>query len=198
MSASTTMTIRIPSEVKDKLERIALDTKRSKSFLAGEAVTAYARGAALRFDEPAMLRLVEALGRTGRRDDAARTLALYLAQSPQSVAARRLLGRWQIEGGLFGQAIETLEGVRRTVGSRDAALLADLALAYAGDDEGETAIRYARAAYRLQPMSARVADAYAVALAAAGELDGARQLAAKAAGLAPGDPVIAVHRRQIG
>lgn len=41
MSASTTMTIRIPTAIKDKLDRIAVDTKRSKSFLAGEAVTAY-------------------------------------------------------------------------------------------------------------------------------------------------------------
>jgi len=164
---------------------------------SGEAVGAYARAAALRFDEPAMLRLVEALGRAGRRDDAARTLALYLAQSPQSVAARRLLGRWQIEGGLFAQAAATLEGVRRRVGSRDAALLAGLALAHAGADRGETAVRHARAAYRLQPTGARVADAYAVALAAAGDLDGARQLADKAVALSPRDPVIAGHRRQL-
>jgi predicted transcriptional regulator len=41
MSASTTMTIRISSEVKEKLERLADGTRRSKSFLAGEAVAAY-------------------------------------------------------------------------------------------------------------------------------------------------------------
>lgn len=41
MPASTTMTIRISTEVKDKLERLAEDTRRSKSFLAGEAVEAY-------------------------------------------------------------------------------------------------------------------------------------------------------------
>jgi len=165
---------------------------------SGEVVGAYARGAALRFDEPAMLRLVEALGRAGRRDDAARTLALYLAQSPRSVSARRLLGRWQVEGGLFDQAAATLEGVRRSVGSRDAGLLTDLALAHAGAGDDEAAVACARAAYRLQPMSARVADAYAVALAAAGDGDGARQLADKAVALAPRDPVILEHRRQIG
>jgi predicted transcriptional regulator len=38
---STTMTIRISPEVKAKLDRIATDTRRSKSFLAGEAVSAY-------------------------------------------------------------------------------------------------------------------------------------------------------------
>lgn len=41
MPASTTMTIRISAEVKDRLERLAADTRRSKSFLAGEAVAAY-------------------------------------------------------------------------------------------------------------------------------------------------------------
>jgi predicted transcriptional regulator len=41
MTASTTLTIRVPSDVKEKLDRIAAGTKRSKSFLAGEAVAAY-------------------------------------------------------------------------------------------------------------------------------------------------------------
>lgn len=41
MPASTTMTIRVSPEVKAKLGRIAADTRRSKSFLAGEAVAAY-------------------------------------------------------------------------------------------------------------------------------------------------------------
>jgi predicted transcriptional regulator len=38
---TTTMTIRVSSETKLKLERIAADTRRSKSFLAAEAVSAY-------------------------------------------------------------------------------------------------------------------------------------------------------------
>ena len=41
MTASTTMTIRVRPDVKEKLDRIASDTQRSKSFLAGEAVSAY-------------------------------------------------------------------------------------------------------------------------------------------------------------
>ena len=41
MTASTTMTIRVRPDVKEKLDRIAADTQRSKSFLAGEAVAAY-------------------------------------------------------------------------------------------------------------------------------------------------------------
>jgi len=41
MTTSTTMTIRVRPDVKEKLDRIAADTRRSKSFLAGEAVAAY-------------------------------------------------------------------------------------------------------------------------------------------------------------
>lgn len=41
MTVSTTMTIRVSTELKDKLDRLALDTRRSKSFLAAEAVSAY-------------------------------------------------------------------------------------------------------------------------------------------------------------
>ena len=38
---STTLTIRVPVDVRDKLARIASGTRRSKSYLAAEAVTAY-------------------------------------------------------------------------------------------------------------------------------------------------------------
>lgn len=41
MSASTTMTIRVSTDAKEKLELLAQVTRRSKSFLAAEAVTNY-------------------------------------------------------------------------------------------------------------------------------------------------------------
>ena len=41
MTASTTMTIRISADLKEKLDRLATDTRRSRSYLAGEAVVAY-------------------------------------------------------------------------------------------------------------------------------------------------------------
>ena len=41
MTTSATMTIRLSSKTKRKLERLAVDTRRSKSFLAAEAVSAY-------------------------------------------------------------------------------------------------------------------------------------------------------------
>lgn len=41
MAASTTMTIRISADLKEKLHQLAQDTRRSNSFLAGEALAAY-------------------------------------------------------------------------------------------------------------------------------------------------------------
>lgn len=41
MPESTTMTIRVSSQLKERLGRLAHDTRRSKSFLAAAAVSAY-------------------------------------------------------------------------------------------------------------------------------------------------------------
>ena len=159
-----------------------------------EAVGPYARAANLTFDEPAMLRLIDAYQRIGQSRAAATALGVYLSQNPQSVPARRLLAAWQMAAGQWDDAIETLEGLRTQLGLGDIALLHNLAIAYAESGDGVVARRYAAAAYRLDPMNAGVADAYGVALAADGEEAGARQLFDKALALAPGDPVILRHR----
>lgn len=41
MTSSSTMTIRLTTDVKDKLQRLAHDTRRSRSYLAAEAISAY-------------------------------------------------------------------------------------------------------------------------------------------------------------
>ncbi|PZQ48570.1 MAG: CopG family transcriptional regulator [Rhodovulum sulfidophilum] len=41
MPESTTMTIRVSPDLKARLDRLARDTRRSRSFLAAEAVSAY-------------------------------------------------------------------------------------------------------------------------------------------------------------
>lgn len=41
MPKSTTMTVRLPPEVSDKLDALARDTNRSKAYLAGEAIASY-------------------------------------------------------------------------------------------------------------------------------------------------------------
>lgn len=183
---------------RDPAALVALGDTLGASGRDAEAVGAYTRAADLQFDEPTAMRLVDALGRAGKPADAAAALALYLGQNPQSLVGRRLLGRWQVAAGQWGDAIETLEGVRRRVGHRDAGLLADLALAYAGDGDGAVARRYGRAAYVLVPTNAGVCDAYGVALAEDGDVAGARQLFDKAVSLAPGNPTYLAHRKQLG
>lgn len=42
MAETTTITIRIPAQVRDKLDRIAQLTDRSRSYVAADALTAYA------------------------------------------------------------------------------------------------------------------------------------------------------------
>lgn len=159
-----------------------------------EAVAPYARAANLTFDEPTMLRLIDGQIRAAKPRDAAVALGLYLSQNPQSVPTRRLLAQWHLQDGDWDVAIELLEGLRDQLGSRDVVLLRDLALAYAGAGDGVVARRYGAAAYRLAPMNAEVADAYGVALAAAGEAEGAGQLFDKALALSPGNPVVIAHR----
>lgn len=146
----------------------------------GPAAAAYARAADLRFDRPAMLRLIEARAATGDRKGAADVLALYLAQNPQASDARRALANVQLAA-RDDEAAATLDGLIDDLGGRDALLLAQAAVAHEG--AGEDALAEARAAYRLQPMSLAVVSAYAQALAASGDAEGARQMTAKAAAL---------------
>jgi predicted transcriptional regulator len=41
MSDSSTLTVRLPAEVKDRLGRLAQGARRTRSFLAAEAIAAY-------------------------------------------------------------------------------------------------------------------------------------------------------------
>lgn len=41
MAESTTLTVRLNARLKKKLEKLACSTKRSKSFLAGEAIAKF-------------------------------------------------------------------------------------------------------------------------------------------------------------
>ncbi|MCW3835279.1 tetratricopeptide repeat protein [Sphingomonas canadensis] len=162
-----------------------------------DAAAAYRNAADLRFDEPTMLRLVDALDRAGRRTDAANTLALFLSQNPVNVAALRLAGHWQLAAGEYEDAIETLEGLRERVGDRDAALNAELAAAYAGAGETDAAVEYGERAYRLAPLNPAVADAYGWALYLAGDGQAALELLTKAVSIAPGHAGLRWHLAQV-
>jgi predicted transcriptional regulator len=51
MPKSATMTVRLPPEVSEKLEALARDTKRSKSYLASEAIASYVERNAWQIEE---------------------------------------------------------------------------------------------------------------------------------------------------
>ncbi|MBX9814689.1 MAG: tetratricopeptide repeat protein [Sphingomonas sp.] len=163
---------------------------------APAAAAAYARAADLRFDEAVMLRSVEALVAMRANDKAAGVAALFLVQHPGNLAARRLIAHWQLAAEDWDAAIDSLEGLRDELGNRDAALLADLALAYAGDGQDDVAELYAAAAYRLQPMNPAVVDAYGWVLFQGEALPQATELLRKAAALAPGERAVAWHLAQ--
>ncbi|RSU26462.1 tetratricopeptide repeat protein [Sphingomonas koreensis] len=156
----------------------------------GDAVRYYKDAASIRFDEAAMLRLVEALDRSGQRQEASTTLALFLSQNPLNLAALRLSASWQAAAGDYDAAIDSLEAVRLRTGNRDAGLLAELALAYAGADEPERAARYAEAAYHLAPSNPAVAGAMGWTLAESGDIEGGIELLQKAVALAPRHPML--------
>lgn len=164
---------------------------------SADAVAAYKQAADLRFDEPTMLRLVESLTEAGRRAEASQALALFLSQNPMSMAASRMSAHWQLASGDFDTAIVTLEGLHARIGDGDAALNADLAIAYAGAGEADQAKDYGEAAYALAPGNPATADAYGWALFAAGDNDGALELLQKAVILAPHHSGLRWHLAQI-
>lgn len=152
---------------------------------AGDAANAYRRAIDIRFDEPTMLRTVDALDRAGRRAEAANVLALFVSQNPQNIAGQRLTAHWQIAGGDWDAAIETLESLRQRIGNRDAALLAELSYAYTGEGDAVTGGVFGKAAYALAPMNPATTDAYGWALYQQGKSALALQLLEKAASIAP-------------
>ncbi|MEO5866650.1 MAG: tetratricopeptide repeat protein [Sphingomonas sp.] len=162
-----------------------------------DAANAYRHAADLRFDEPTMLRVIDALDHAGRGVEATNVLALYLSQNPQSIAAQRMVAHRQILGGDWSAAIDTLEDLRDEVGDRDAALLTELAYAYIGAGDDDTAVAYAKAAYRLTPMNPATADSYGWALYEQGNNQGALQLLEKAVSIAPNAPMLRWHLGQV-
>lgn len=164
---------------------------------AGDAVPAYRRAADLRFDEPAMLRLVEALDATGQRRPAAQVLALFLSQNPVNVTALRLAGQWQLAAGDFAAAIDTFELLRARIGDGDALLDAALATAYAEIGDADTAAEFGEAAYALAPANPAVDDAYGWALFRGGDVAGATELLEKAVSIDPRHAGLHWHLAQI-
>ncbi|WP_162233316.1 tetratricopeptide repeat protein [Sphingomonas sp. Leaf33] len=158
-------------------------------YLAGRrsaAAGAYRRGAALRLDAPAMLRLAAT-------DDVRSTLDHYRAANPADPTGWRLAALSALARQDPAAARGPLERLRTLSDGGDAAVLAALALVY----DGEQAVATGAAAYRLAPASALTCDAYGWALLRAGDRTRAGQLLRKAAILAPTNPQVRWHLSQL-
>lgn len=151
------------------------------------AAGAYRRGAALRLDAPAMLRLAA----TG---DIGPTLDRYRSANPADPTGWRLAALRALARQDATAALGPLERLLTVSDGGDAAVLAALALVY----DGERAVATGAAAYRLAPASALACDAYGWALLRAGDRARAGQLLRKAALLAPTNPQVRWHLSQLG
>jgi len=155
------------------------DIESARGNVAG-AVTAYNQARAIAFTEPVMLRLVNALSRSGDERAAGDSLAVYLEYNPQSLTALRLAGYRNLDAGQWANAIALLERVRARLGYNDSILLANLARAHSGAGNHGAAERDAEVAYRIAPANYMVTKVYADVLRNSGNRPkAARELAAK-------------------
>lgn len=124
------------------------------------AAAEFRRAANLAFNEPAALRLVEALQRDGRGGEAAVVLELFLGQNPRSLAAERVRGNIRVSAGDWAGAIAAFESVRTRTGDHDPVLLNNLSWARIESGDAAAALTDAAAAYRLAPGNAATGDTF--------------------------------------
>jgi tetratricopeptide (TPR) repeat protein len=158
------------------------------------AAEAYRRAADIAFNEPVALRLIEALRNAGDGAGAARVLALYLRQNPDSVAALTVAGNDWLAAGDWTRAIAAFERVRARIGDRDALLLNNLAWAYSEAGDYDRALPLAARAWSLDRRNPATADTLGWLLYKSGH-DRLRGLALlqQAARAAPADAAISGH-----
>lgn len=89
MSMSTTMTIRVSADIKEKLDRVADHTRRSRSFLAGEAVAAYVERELEIIEGIEQGRADAAAGNVTSHDDAIAMIRQAVLDASKGKAARR-------------------------------------------------------------------------------------------------------------
>ena len=153
-----------------------------------DAADAYRRAANLQFSESIALRLIDALRRAGDSDAALAVVDVFIAQHPQSVAARLLASDSALAGQQWEAAGGLLNGVRAQTGARDATLLNNLGWVWLNQGHAGEAVAFARAAYALAPNSAPVAASYGWFASSAGDRATAVALLEKAVAIAPDIP----------
>lgn len=158
-----------------------------------DAAMAYRRAGNIAFTEPTALRLIDALRRAGRGEEALTVLNLYLAQNPDSVPALLVGGDVLMNGRRWPQAIAVYQRVRARIGDNDVALLNNLAWAWFGAGRLDRALPLAARAHGLMPANPALADSYGWMLAASGRRARGIALIRQAAAQAPGNAGVRAH-----
>lgn len=172
------------------------DLELSRSNLS-VAIEEYQNARAIRFTEPVMLRLVDALSRANREKEADQILAAYVTYNPANLSALRLSGYRYLDAKNWPLAIAMLEKVRRRLGNNDVILLANIARAYAGAGQRAKATAFARTAYNIAPSNPMVTHVYGQILLQSGRRPkAARELLQKAVILMPENRQAAAELRQ--
>ncbi|MEO9601058.1 tetratricopeptide repeat protein [Parasphingorhabdus sp.] len=130
-----------------------------------EAVIALEQARAIRFSEPVMLRLVEAMRSKGAMQSSSHILAQFLTHNPSNIAGLRWLAHAHLETESWAIAAHILENLRKRIGENDAVIMAGLIEAYIGMGDVEKAIEAGEVAYRVQPSSPVISHLYGLALA---------------------------------
>jgi cellulose synthase operon protein C len=155
------------------------------------AAAHFRRASQLRFDEPTMLRLVNALARSGDRAGAGDALAAFMHRWPQNVPAMRIAAAFVAENGEWPVALAYLDAASARGGGGDALMLAQIARAHLEMDDASAALPIAARAYRLLPGNATISGLYGLALHRNGQGgEDSRDLLNKAVQLASDDGIL--------
>ncbi|MCP5396933.1 MAG: tetratricopeptide repeat protein [Sphingomonadaceae bacterium] len=149
----------------------------------GPALELYEQSARVRRPWLLTRRMIAALDAAGRRNDALALLRSHVAGDPNNVEAVAMLARRAFDRQDFAQAALLLDHAMRSGGGRDPLLVSLRAEAALRSGETELALVMARQAYGLQRMNGVATNILGVALAQAGDQQGANALMAKASKL---------------
>lgn len=146
---------------------------------------------AISFEQPVMLRLVDALRRNSNFDEAREAILFYLSNNPRDLEAQKLIADSYMDAGDPEQAIFWLEAVRDRIGYNDTVVLTKLARSYIAVERFDDAVRTAKIAYDINRISAQTTRIYGFALLRQGKRGKAAvELYEKALKFMPEDPVL--------
>ncbi len=162
-----------------------------------EAASAYRNAASIRFTEPVMLRLFDALIRSGDRVAALRVLDLFVAQNPRNVAALSLAGDHFMGTKQWDEAITIFTSLHDRLGAHEASATSALGWAWFNKGDQAKGVEFAAKAYAMVPTNPAFADTYGWILFKSGaNPKGGVALMTKAVAMVPGHPGLRYHLGQ--